>query len=377
MDPIEYLKRIGFIINSRRPEWRALGRGMRPWHMATGWPDRGSPMYFMRFGWIAEEVNRSRAGGLRYELYRPWRDYDAVVFLKSMEHGCAELVDKLRSTGRCAIFEANVDYYTRSEGCGLPSELAPDAAQRDKAIRMTSAATAVLASSRRLAEVCKDWNGMVTWVPDNVPMHLVPSRASNSAPTGVLQIWWSGMPSKTIDLLLIGDVLRRFGNRIRLNIVTTDIDSALKRMAPEKAGRVRSLLAGVPHRLHAFKSIRDLLALYSQGPGVIISPRFLDNAYNASHSEWKISLGMACGLTAIASPQPSYLDVASRCEHPSAAVICETEEQWVLAIENAFSSVDAPDASESAQSAVRRHYSTGVVSQMHADAVRKAMKVTS
>lgn len=369
------MKTVGFIINSRRPQWTALPRGLRPWHMATGWPDRGSPMHFMRFGWVADEVNLRPEHGLRYELFKPWRDYDAVVFLKSMEHGCANLAGALQAGGRRVVFEANVDYYSEVAPGTLPPELVPDSSQRDKAVRMTGTADAVIASSRRLAEVCRPWNTRVAWVPDNIPTRLVPPPArSPSSPAERLEIWWSGMPAKTADLLLIAGVLARLGNRVRLNLVTADLAPALARLPGETAMRLRELLSGVPHRLHRFRSIPDLLALYGTGPGVIISPRFLDNPYNAAHSEWKITLGMACGLTAVASPQPSYLDVADRCEHPQALTVCRTDEEWEAALVRALEGGGQAEASEAARDVVRRHYSTEVVARLHAETLHGVLE---
>ena len=369
------MKKVGFIINSRCPEARAFARGMRPWHLLTGWPDNGSPMHFMRFGWVAEEVNRRTDHSLHYELFKPWRDYDAVVFLKSMENGCADYAEWLRVRGRRVVFEANVDYYSEVVPGTLPAELVPDASQRAKAIRMTVAADAIIASSRRLAETCRSWNQHVTWVPDNIPTRLIPTPAVHASPAGKpLEIWWSGMPAKTADLLLIADVLGRLGKRVRLNIVSGDVEAALARFPADTAGRLRGLLAAVPHRLHHFRSIPDLLELYAAGPGVIISPRFLDNPYNAAHSEWKITLGMACGLPALASPQPSYLDVAERCCHPHALTICRSGEEWEAAFARALVGGGHTEAAAAAREVVRSHYSTEVVARIHAEAVRGALE---
>jgi glycosyltransferase involved in cell wall biosynthesis len=369
------VKTVGFIVNSRRPQWGALSRGLRPWYMATGWPDHGSPMHFMRFGWVAEEVNRRHNHDLRYELFKPWRDYDAVVFLKSMENGCADLADALRSRGKRVVFEANVDYYSEVASGTLPAELVPDAVQRDKAIRMTGAADAVIASSRQLAAVCAEWNTNVSWVPDNIPSRMVPAPARPPTTAGpALEIWWSGMAAKTADLLRIADVLGRLGRRVRLNIVTGDLEAALRRLPGETSSRLRSLLSAVPHRLHRFRSIPDLLALYAAAPGVIISPRFLDNPYNAAHSEWKITLGMACGLPAVASPQPSYLDVAQRCGHPQAVTLCRTDEEWEAAFAGALEGKSRAEISEAAREVVQSHYSTEVVARLHAETVHRALE---
>ncbi len=182
------------------------------------------------------------------------------------------------------------------------------------------------------------------------------------------------MAAKTADLLLIADVLGRLGQRVRLNIVTGDLEAALRRLPGETSSRLRVLLSAVPHRLHRFRSIPDLLALYTAAPGVIISPRFLDNPYNAAHSEWKITLGMACGLPAVASPQPSYLDVAERCRHPQAVTLCRTDEEWEAAFLGALKGKGWAEIAEAARELVQSHYSTEVVARLHAETVHRALE---
>ena len=137
--------RIGFVINSRVPSLGALRKGMPSHAMVLGWDDPRSPMSFMRFRWIA----RFQPRGVHYELYRPWRSYDAVIFLKSMGPDCVELVRRLRDSGTAILFEANVDYYTRW-GEPLPmKEMALGTSQRAEAEQITKEANAVIASSRR------------------------------------------------------------------------------------------------------------------------------------------------------------------------------------------------------------------------------------
>ncbi|MFM8655627.1 MAG: hypothetical protein ACKOD5_00625, partial [Chthoniobacterales bacterium] len=129
------MKNVGFIINSRVPEAASLRAGMLPHHVLMGWDDAGSPMSFMRFRWVAEEVNKSRE--FHYEHDRPWRDYDAVVFLKSMGKHCEAKLARLKERGTKTVFEANVDYYTEGPTQNLPGELAPTEEQRRTAIAMT------------------------------------------------------------------------------------------------------------------------------------------------------------------------------------------------------------------------------------------------
>lgn len=367
------MKRIGFIINSRLPEWRAVKRGMKPHHLMTGWPDRSSPMHFMRYGWVAEAVNRDSVSGLRYELFKPWRDYDAVVFLKSMEERCADHAERLKERGVKVIFEANVDYYTEG-GQGLADHLRPTPAQRAKAIRMTSLADGVIASSRHLAGICSIWNPRTSWVPDHVPARMIPySNGSIPQNDSVLHVWWSGMPDKVSDLLAAGEALRSMGDWIHLHLVTGDLPNAVKRLGEDVEADIGALLSSVPHTIHRFRSVRHLIGLYASSGGVILSPRFLENPYNRSHTEWKITLGMACGLPAITSPQPSYLDVRERSADQSAVTICASGSEWADAFETARQAEWRERASEAARRVVRDHYLTEVVAPLHVGAANSVL----
>jgi hypothetical protein len=370
------MKRVGFIINSRFPEWKAVMRGMKPHNLLAGWPDRHSPMHFMRFSWIAEVVNRNSGFGIRYELFKPWRHYDGVIFLKSMEAGCEIHAERLKEKGTKVIFEANVDYYTEGVEGMLPGHLRPTSAQREKAIRMTSLADGVIASSSHLTAICAAWNPIVFWVPDQIPARMIPKQGDAVPKDGsALNVWWSGMTDKASDLLAAGDALRSMGKKIRLHLVTGDMREAFKQMDPAIASRLEAMLSDVPHVVHRFRSIQHLLSLYAENPGVIISPRFLENPYNQSHTEWKITLGMACGLPAIASPQPSYLDVRDRSAKGSAVTICESGEEWKTAFETARRDGWRAEASEAARRVFLEHYVTEVVAPRHVDAVKAVLSL--
>lgn len=360
--------RVGFVVNGRIPSLSAVARGMNPLAMLTGWDDRPSPMSEMRFRWIACHV----AEAAHYRLYHSGGKYDAVVFVKSMTPECKALAESLRNRGTRVIFDANVDYYTETGTGSMPRDLVPSASQRMQAVEMTSIADMVLASSSHLTSICRGFNPACSWIPDNVNPTLVPppARCERGA---VLNLWWSGMPQKAIDLLGLEAVLQRLGSKIRLNLVTGDLSSAIQRMEPEMAEGLRSLLAKTPHEIHRYHSVRRLLQLYAARPGIIISPRFLDNPYNLSHSEWKITLGMACGLPAVTSPQPSYIDVRSRCRHDRALVICASGEEWISALGCAMDHRGWNDAADAARQVVAEHYSTPVVARRHLEVIRSCV----
>lgn len=327
-------------------------------------------MSFMRFHWVADELR----GKASYELYRPWRRYTAVVFLKSMGSHCLRLARQLKAVGTKIIFEANVDYYTPLDGEGHLAEMAPTEQQRADAIAITTIADVVIGTSRHLTETCRQYNPNAFWVPDNVRDQIVPPQQVGEATVddSPLPLWWSGVAAKAFEFLLIENVLKALGDRVHLHLVTDDFVKGRERWRTDQRERMDALLGKVPHTIHTFGSIHHLLHLYSQGPGLILSPRFLDNPYNLGHTEWKITLGMACGLPALASPLPSYLDVEKLAE-PGAIRICRTEDEWKAAMEAAMDgSWNLAEGGTAAREVVKKCYSTAVVAAQHLQAVSHA-----
>lgn len=360
--------RVGFVVSSRIPAWSKVLEGrMSPHSLWTGWYHR-SPLNAMRFKWIAEVVNKGADASCRYELFKPRSQYAVIVFLKSMLPVCQDLVVRERGQGTRVIFDANTDYYSQEDGPVYFEAMRPRDEQRRNAAFMTRNADLVMASSRHLAEVCQGLNPRTSWIPDNVPDQLLPRLNEAPSKTGQdVQLWWSGESVKLFEFLGIASTLRRYRQRVHLNLVTNSLD-ALSRWPADLRTRFEECFRGLSVTWHHFKSIPQLLRLYARG-GYIISPRLLDNPYNQSHSEWKITLGMACGLPAICSPVPSYRDVAARAA-TEAIRICDTEEKWDEAIAAAVNGTwGGIPAARAAQKVVKEHYVTSVVARLHLAAI--------
>lgn len=349
------MKRVGFIVGNQLHQIRWLH------------PDRitGGDFDRMRFGWVAEEVNQRRAGSLRYELYRPWHRYDAVVFVKAMGDRERRLRESLRRRGTRVVFDANVNYYER-EGSFYYDGMAPTDQQVSEAVEMTGACDAVIADSRFIAGRCRRLQGRVAWIPDNVNLRLVPDEVVR-LPTDPdrIDLLWCGQAMKLFELLAVEDSLRLFRKRIRLVLIANS-RTALERWSPDVRQRFDRLLADVEHEFHPYVSVEALLAFYAARPGVFLSPRFLDNSYNLGHTEWKITLPMACRRWVLASPVPSYGDVAERSGGRGLR-ICATQEDWNRALEAAVAgAVDWDAEGEAASRVVAEHYATDVVAAEHA-----------
>jgi glycosyltransferase involved in cell wall biosynthesis len=315
-----------------------------------------------RYAWLAAHVNARPELGLHHEVYRRWRRYDGLVFLKSMGPRSLALLRRCRECGTVTVFDANVNYYERS-GVEYYQRMLPSAEQTVQAVAITEAADGVIADSEFVLARCLRHNPSATWIPDSVAMELVPPIAPWRRAGAPLRLLWSGEAVKLFEILAIEDVLGRYARHVELVLVTNAL-SALERWHDGWRARFEALLARVPHRLVPYRGIAHLFGVYAQG-GVAISPRFLDNSYNLGHTEWKITLAMACGRIAVCSPVPSYVRVAERAGGGGIRV-CGTAEEWEAALEALLGDRIDLDAEEAAARAVvERHYATAVVAPQH------------
>jgi len=354
-------KRIGFIIGHQLDEIRILH------------PDRipSDGSGFMRFGWIAKRINNSSEYDLHYELYRPWGRYDMIIFMKSMGVKSMKVLKRKKRRGKKIIFDANVNYY-ETWGKFYYDGMAPTEQQRLDSIEITRAADAVIADSSFLQNKCRQYNSDVYWLPDNVDMDLAPVRPQRIFErNGRLSLFWSGQAHKLFELLSIEDKLRKYRDKIRLVLITNSM-TKIDCWHDDFKARFLLLLEDIEHEIIPFQSIGQLLDIYSSG-GICISPRFLDNSYNMAHTEWKITLGMACGNITLCSPVPSYVDVAERAENGGIR-ICNTLDEWDAAIDEMLTKGNSLEyEEEAARSVVEKYYSTKVVAKKHAAFVNKVL----
>ncbi|MEI9897649.1 MAG: hypothetical protein WDN28_28265 [Chthoniobacter sp.] len=195
-------------------------------------------------------------------------------------------------------------------------------------------------------------------------MRQVPARRSWKI-GAKLDLLWSGEAVKLFELLRIETVLRKFSSRLR----TGPGDEQSHRARPVVRAMEEPLRrAACRHRAHdhSIRIRRRAPADLRPWGGIFISPRFLDNSYNWGHTEWKITLPMACGRIALGSPLPSYRDVAERSGGRGLR-LCESDEDWEAALEAVLSGrIDLRPRKRRPEQWWRSHYSTPVVAAAHA-----------
>ena len=324
-----------------------------------------------RLHWIKKRVNANEQFGLRYEVYKPWRRYDALIFLKSMGVNARKLSQKYLDREKPVIFDANVNYYD-SIGVSHYDGMLPTETQCRDAVSITEQASGVIADSKYISERCKSMNKVVRWIPDNVETSLThPLLKSRLA--GPIRLVWSGVPVKLFELLKIENQLRQYAKYYDLNLITTDLTS-LSRWRKEYRVRFEKLLADINAHVTPYTDISSLFDIYSNSD-VVLAPRFLDNSYNLGHTEWKITLAMACGCVALASPVPSYCDV-QKVSHGDEVMLCSSEEEWSAAFDGLVNHGVGIDRRHRAYQIVDQHYSSRVIAEKHVDYIKEVMSRT-
>lgn len=359
------LRYIGFVVDGFLPSiFKCLRFESSPRALLSGWPS-GSSVALMRFQWVARYVNQNRLHCFQYELYRPWRKYAGVIFLKSMRKTCAELAYRLRTRRVKTIFDTNVDYFTSASGTFYYEGMAPTIEQHQAAIEMAELCDAVIGDSKYLTKVASKYNSRTKWIPDNVVNYLITPTSSWKPGQAKLPLLWSGESIKLFELLLIGGVLIEYSGDVSLKLVTNSL-GALDSWYPPYKAQFLDLLTQVQHEFIPFTSVEKLMEVYGAG-GVCISPRFLNNTYNQGHTEWKITLAMARGRVALCSEMPSYLDVFERSGGVGIR-ICRNQDDWHNAFQDVLSSDFHWEKEQlGAAEVVKNYYSTEVVGKSHAD----------
>lgn len=287
------------------------------------------------------------------EMYRPGRRYDVAVFFKTMDPRAQQEARRIQRYGGKVVFDANVNYYEIWGDYDLPGTRPVPEQQRD-AIAMTQLADWVVADSSYLLGIVRKFNEAASFIPDNVDLaryHGIREHRQRQQ----TRLIWSGVGKKATSLLLVRDALRALRD-VELVLVSEQTSEVLD-----------ELRAIIPCRFIRFSERRYARALLKAD--VIISPKNLVNGYELGHTEYKITLGMAVGLPAVASPLGSYVEAIG---HAGGGIVAGSPDEWRRALQ---SLVGDPalraELGAKAHRTVLERYSTDVVAPQFLELVRR------
>jgi hypothetical protein len=148
-------------------------------------------------------------------------------------------------------------------------------------------------------------------------------------------------------------------------------DADLTLVVDEPPDFLSALNAAIPCRVITFSDRRYARALLESD--VIISPKRLVNAYELAHTEYKITLGMAVGLPALASPQQSYIEAIG---DRNGGIVAASLDDWRAGFERLRNPAVRADMGRQAQQTVLDRYATPVVAGQYCTLLKEVV-VTS
>lgn len=292
-------------------------------------------------------------GGFRNELYKPGSRYDVVVFVKAMSARHREEAERAQAAGARVVFDANVNYYEVWGEYDVPGTKPTEEQQRE-ATAMTRLADWVVADSSYLLGVVRKLTERASWIPDNVDTSLFRPPRRRRREERPLQLVWSGMARKARPLILAREALAALE------------DAELTVVSNEEPAELVPLRRAIPVRFVPFDLRRYARIL--RDCDVIISPKRLQNGYEMGHSEWKITLGMAAGLPAVASPQQSYVEAIG---HRGGGIVADSGDEWTEALTRLAAEPRLrEEMGARALETVRERYATPVVARRYRDLLR-------
>ena len=299
----------------------------------------------MRIANVARWLNANTR--MRNELYKAGRRYDVVVFVKAMNERVQAEAEHLGSRGTRVVFDANVNYYEIWGEYDLPGTR-PTEEQRRHAVAMTRGADAVVADSTYLLRIVRSLNERAEWVPDNVDLGIFRPRPRHEGRR--LRLAWSGRSHKARPLTLLLEPLAGLRD-VELVVVSDARPRELDALAQVAPCSFR------PFDLRGYaRTLRSC--------DVIVSPKRLVNGYELGHTEWKITLGMAAGLPALASAQQSYVEAI---EAGGGGIVADTAAEWRAALERLHDPEVRSELGARARKTVEDRYSTPVVARRYGD----------
>src|SRR5919201_307511 len=333
-------RRVGWVTSSSLDAERAPFRGL-------------PPPVAMRVANIARWIDANDRG-FSNELYRRDRRYDVVVFVKAMSEAHRDVAERAQSAGARVVFDANVNYYEVWGEYDI-ADTRPTEEQRREAEAMTRIADWVVADSSYLLGVVRKLNERATWIPDNVDTTLFrPGGRRRRRREGPLRLVWSGMARKAKPLLLAREAF------------TALDDAELVVVSNEEPTELAELRRAIPCRFVPF-DLRGYSRLLRECD-VIVSPKRLVNGYELGHSEWKITLGMASGLPAVASPQQSYVEAIS---DRGGGIVAGSPAEWTEALTRLEGArALREELGARAVETVRERYATPVVARRYLELLR-------
>lgn len=228
------------------------------------------------------------------ELYKPFKKYRTVVFVKTSSSKAAKRAQQLHRKGVRIIYNAYCDHLT---------DETRDDEERRNTIKILECSDEVIVCTQEQKQQFDQFHEKVRIVYESVPEEYFCAKKIHEEKNPVTLVY-CGYSHKAKDTLVIKHVLEEFiknGSCELLYLCEKD---------PQ--------IDGLPYRFVQYDQSRIQEQLLMGD--IAIAPRKMEGIDKLSHSFTKVALTGAVGLPTVASPIPSYINTP--------VALCYNEQEW-------------------------------------------------
>lgn len=285
--------------------------------------------------WLAEK-------GIEAEIYKPFKKYDIVFFIKVHSDRAVKTAEKLKKQGTYLIMEPFCDFLDDPERQNDP--------QRLNVLKLTKLMDLIDACSTVQQEMFSKYHPNVNFIGDSVHDSFFEIRKEHMDKREVTLIY-CGYGKKCRDTLNIKDVIVKLQKNYKCKVLF---------LSNEKPDITEFEWDYVKYN-------QNIIGEQFVLGDIMIAPRPMEDIEKLSHSNTKIAYPMAFGIPVVASPVPSYMD--------SPAFICNTEEEWYNTLEKLINSVELrKEAGEVGRNFIWENYSLSHIGQLYYNIINDVRK---
>jgi glycosyltransferase involved in cell wall biosynthesis len=236
------------------------------------------------------------------EIYRPFRKYDIVVFLKTYDGEAFQLAEKLKEGGTRVVFDININVF--ESGSRFVTTI-----QRQQAMDFAHLCDAVITNSIHTENVLRRLFPEKKVQLIHEAIHTSYFGIKRELPKQFTMLWM-GYSHKAEALLLIKEVLLELYKTYSFKLLlVSEKDSHLD-------------FGEIPVEFRPYRHHK--VSTHLSEANVFLAPRDLNDPYNLGHSFTKVGIALAAQIPVVASPVPSYLEAP--------ILLCKSNDEWFVTL---------------------------------------------
>lgn len=276
--------------------------------------------------------------GIKAELFKPYKNYQVVIFTKTISDKSIRVARKLKQQGVKIYFESYCDY------------LDDDSMQnheKENILRMLKLADIAGVSSDVQKMIFSKYHHNVVMIPESVHDDFFADRKKHTAGEQV-RLVYCGYSNKAKDTLCIKNVILKLQQEYQCKMV----------YICEKDPQIQGLKYEYVH--YDQKQIPQLL----MKGDIMVAPRPMEGIEKRAHSFTKAAYPLAVGLPTVASPMPSYIGTP--------VILCNTEDEWYDTLKGLIENVEKRnEIGKNGQQYVYENYSIEVIGARYINLVKQ------